>query len=478
MSFAKKELVAGTLWAGVEIGGQQIAQFVISIILARLLDPDEFGLIAMVTIFTYSAFLIIEGGFSGALIQRLNDTSKDKSTVFWYNLACALVMIAALWGLAPAIAHFFDQPVLVRITRWISLGFLFSSLGMVPYAMLQKELRFRERSLSGMVSVVMSGAVSIPMALNGFGAWSLVALAVVTPFVQTLILYMVYPWRPAFKFDVRAFREMFAYGHNLMLSMILRAVFDNIYQVIIGRMYSAAILGYFHRGKRFVSLAADLPTSIISRVCFPALSRVQEDRQSVLKDYAFFLRVTVLFVFPLLAGTAITAPNLITVLVGPKWLPSAQYLQLLCITGMFFPLHIQSYNLLNAMGNARASLISEGAKHAITLMSIACLFRYGIVALLIGEAVSSGISVIIALYYVSRQLKIHLLTPLGWIFPALISSVIVFLVVGRIAPADMSLIALFLKTIVGIVVYGICLFLLREPVFTTALKNGMPGKAS
>lgn len=461
MSSLKKEAIHGTLWASVELFGQQGIQFFVSIVLARLLEPSEFGLIAMIAIFSSSATVLIEGGFGGALVQRLNVSNTDKSTVFWYNLFVGTIFVMLFWGMASAIADFYHQPRLIIIIRWSIWGSFINCFGIVHRTMLQKALRFREQSVVSVISIILSGFISVLMAFKGYGVWALVAQGLTLSLLQTFGLWIIYPWRPNLAFDVKAFKEMFTYGHNLMFSMIIRIIFENIYQVIIGKRYTATDLGYYYRSKRFTILASQLPTTVTSRVCFPALSKIQKEPPRLVQGYKNFLCVTMLIVVPLLAGIAVTAPNFICVLIGEKWLPSVPYLRLLCLSGVFFPIQVLSCSVLNALGKSRSSLKTEIIKYVMITLSIIGLYRFGIVALLIGEAVAAFLAAGISFYYVSKYLNISVLNPVKWLGPVFFCSALMVIGVASIRPDDMSLGALGLKTGIGVLIYLGVLILLR-----------------
>ncbi len=464
MSSLKKATVKRTLWASVDLFGQQGIQFFVSIILARLLEPSEFGLLAMLGIFTSIATALTEGGFGGALMQRLKVSNTDKSTVFWYNLWIGIIFVMLFWISAPAIADFYNQPRLILIIRWSIWTIFINCFGLVHRSMLQKSLRFREQSIVSVVSIIISGIISVFLAIQGYGVWSLVAQGLSLAILQVLGLWIVYPWVPRFVFDKNVFKEMFAFGHNLMISMIIRNIFQNIYQMIIGKSYSATILGYYYRSKRFTILASQLPTTTTERVCFPTLSQFQNEQERMIQGYKNFLSVTMLIVVPLLTGLMITAPNFICVLIGEKWLPSVLYFRILIFSALFFPVHVLSSSTLSALGKSRASLNTEIIKYVLISISIIGLYRSGIVALLIGEAISTFLAAFVSLYYVAKYLKISVFIPIKWLIPVFSSSVVMGIGLAFILSAQKSISALIIKIIAGIFIYLIGLVLLRYPL--------------
>ena len=281
--FSNKKLFTSTFWSGCEVVSQQFIQIIVSIILARILNPSDFGIIATISIFIYTFPTLIEGGFTGALVQKINVNNSDKSTVFWYGIIISFIIILLLWFLAPSISIFFDQPKLINIIRFISFGFLFTAFSNVHLAILLKELKFKERFISGFLSIIVSSILALYLAFNGFGVWALVIQIISFNLIKTIILYFIYPWLPNFIFDIKSFLEMFSYGKNLMVAMIIRNIFGNIHEIVIGKFYSAMHLGFYDRGKKFARIAYEMPTTIISRTLFPAISSIQKDKKDVLR---------------------------------------------------------------------------------------------------------------------------------------------------------------------------------------------------
>ncbi|MGE4489892.1 MAG: lipopolysaccharide biosynthesis protein [Kiritimatiellales bacterium] len=464
MSSLKKQAATGALWIGIERFGQQGIQFVVSIILARLLAPAEFGLIAMVAIFTSLATRLAFGGFSGALVQRSSVTDSDISTVLWYNISLGIIGFIILWLCAPYIADFYSEPRLTAITRWNSLVILFSSLEMTHGAMLLKEMQFRKRSVATILGVIISGGVSIIMAFKGFGVWALVAQGLVMHAVITAMYWLRASWRVRLVFDTTAFKEMFSFGHNLMLTVLVRTVFENIYAVIIGRLYTATDLGYFQRGKRFTLLFSQVPAMMLSQLSFPLLAKHQHNKREMLRIFSRLFRVGIVAIMPLLTGMAVAAPNMIVVLVGEKWLPSVPYLRILCVTGIFYTMFSLCSDVLRGCGEGRVFLKCEVTKHVLTMLSIIILFRMGIKLLLIGEAVATAIGFIIVSISAMRSLESSMVDMLKWLIKPGVAACVMGLVVGLLRPNDFTILGLGVKVMAGAGAYALVLIVLRDDV--------------
>ncbi len=286
MPSLKKQAVHGAFWSFTERFGQQGIQFAVSIVLARLLAPKDFGVLGMLVVFIALAQSVIDSGFGQALIQRQNATHTDESTVFWFNLASGLVMASALFLAAPWIAAFYDTPLLVPITRVFSLNLIINSFGIVQNALLTKELAFKKRMKASIASLVASGMVGISMAWLGFGVWSLVGQQLTANMVRTAGLWMVHPWRPAWVFSPASFRVLWKFGSNMLLSGLFYTFFINIYYVVIGKLYSAAELGLYERSKKLMVMTAHSLTQVVSQVNFPLLSRMQHEPERMRRAFS------------------------------------------------------------------------------------------------------------------------------------------------------------------------------------------------
>ncbi len=462
MSSVKRKAMNSALWIGIERFGQQGIQFFVSIILARLLEPSEFGLVAMVAIFTSLATRLAFGGFGGALVQRPRVTDSDISTVLWFNVSMGLFGTTVLWFCAPCIAGFYDEPRLIAITRWSALTIMFCSLEMTHGAMLIKEMQFKKRSMATVLGVIVSGLVSVVMAFRGFGVWALVAQGLVMHAVITTMYWLRSSWRARLVFDVVAFKEMFSFGHNLMLTVLVRTVFENIYAVIIGKLYAATDLGFFQRGKRFTMLGSQVPAMMLSQISFPMLAKHQHDTKEMLRIFNRLFRTGMIVIIPLLAGMAVVAPNMIVVLVGEKWLPSVPYLRILCMTGIFYTMFFLCGDVLRGAGAGRVFLKCEITKHVLTSISIIVLFKFGIKALLVGEAVATALGFIVICTKAMHCLESTALNMLRWLVKPLVATCIMVAVVGLLYPSNLSMLALGLKVIAGAGAYALMLIILRD----------------
>lgn len=401
----KKEAIHGAFWSSAERVGQQFVQFIVSIILARILAPEDFGIIGMVVIFISLARVLVDSGFGSALIQNQDANHVDESTIFWFNCLAGLIMAGMLFLSAEQIAAFYGKPLLVPITRVLSLNLVFSSLGIVHQSLLSKALNFRARMIAIFASMISGGTVGIIMALLGFGVWSLVVQSIVMSLVQTAGMWMVHSWRPLWVFRMKSFKNLYAFGGRMLASSLLNTVFDNVYMVVIGKAYSAADLGFYHRGKRLTQLTSHTLSQVMSQVGFPVLSRLQTPSARMRRAIEQILQVVMFINLPMMIGMMIAAPNVIFVLLGEKWLPTVPYLQVLCLVGVLYPLHALNVNFLAAIGRSDIFLRLAIIKKSLVVLNILLTWQHGILALLWGQVACSVAGLFINLFYTHRFLN-------------------------------------------------------------------------
>ncbi len=467
MPSLKKQALHGAFWSFAERFGQQGIQFVITIILARLLEPKDFGVLGMIMIFSALAQSVIDSGFGIALIQKQDADHTDESTVFWFNLASGFVMAGVLFSAAPLIAGFYDVPLLKPITRVISINLIINSFGLVQNALLVKELGFKLRMKAVLVSVVVSGLVGIFMAFRGFGVWALVIQGIVMGGVRTVGLWVVHPWRPAFIFSGESFRTLWKFGSNLLFTGLLNTFFDNIYLVIIGKGYSAAALGFYQRGKRLIVLTSKSLSQVVSQVNFPLLSKMQDDPDRMRRAFRKVLQTSMLINLSMMAGLAAVAPNFIMVLLGEKWMPCVPYLQILCIIGSFYPIHVSNVNVIMAMGHSNIIFRLEIIKKIIITLNIMINWQNGVMALLWGQVVCSAIALVVNTFYVHRFIGCGLLAQLNGMKRILVSSLLMGAAVwfaGQMSTLS-AVVTLLLQVSLGGIVFIVLEWLLREPIF-------------
>ena len=378
-------IVKGVSWNLIETLVSYLVQFVIGIVLARLLTPHDYGLIGVVNIFIIISAAFVKAGFGQAYIRKADADARDASTVFYINLGISLVFYAILFFTAPYIATYFHQQQLVSIVRILGLVVIVNALNVIQIAIIRKNLLFKKKAIVAIVSVVLSGIGGILCAYNGMGVWSLVVQQLLSKLIYCILLYIKSPWYPGLDFSRSSARSMFSYGSWLLLSEVLTTIMNNFYRFVIGHRYPAYELGLYDRAKQFQAIIADTFTGVFGMVAFPTLAKIQHDKEQMFGMTRNYVRYSSLVIFPLLCCLMVVAEPLIVILITDKWLPCVPYLQVFCIVGMAVPLNFFLSPLLQAAGMTRMNFISTVITTLLRVINFVVTFRYGITALLWGE---------------------------------------------------------------------------------------------
>ncbi len=424
MSSLKQQSMIAILWDFLgKIAGQSVS-FVISIILARLLSPDDFGLLAMVNVVIAMATSLIDMGLGVAIIQRKDVADVHYGSVFFFNITTGIVLMLMLFLSAPLIASFYDNELLVSIARAMSLLFLFSSIGNVLRVKLRKELEYGIPTKAGLIAAIVSGAVGVGMAFRGFGVWSLVVQSLLNPVISNAYLFYKVKWRPKLIYKWEALKELWGFGFRMFLSGLLDSFTSNADSIIIGKLFSPAILGFYYRARSLNNYVVVYSSSSIMNVLFPTFSKLQDDmirfRAAVEKGYhiinflAFFF--TGLF---FVIGDA-----LILFLFGEKWQPAIPYFRLIIVVAFAYPLSALLVNVLKALGNSAGFLRLEILKKIILLLALGFGFLWGINGYLIFSIFASVISVLLNMYFAGKEIKSGLMYFLNMSIPYFLVSVI------------------------------------------------------
>ncbi|VVS95290.1 lipopolysaccharide biosynthesis protein [Desulfoluna spongiiphila] len=451
----KQKTVAALFWSASERFSQQGIQFIITIILARLLAPEEFGLIAMLTIFMAIAQSFIDSGFGQALIQKQDVTHIDECSIFYFNIFVGILAAVCLCLAAPWIAIFYNQPLLTPLTYALSLNLIINSFGLVQTTLLTRHIDFKTQLKVSMIATAISGVFGITMAYNGFGVWSLVAQSLSSNFFRTVLLWFFNTWRPSLVFSFTSLRGMFAFGSRLLAAGLLNTFFVNIYLVVIGKLFSPVSLGYYTRAKGVQQLPTCTLSVIISRVTFPVFSSMQNDKPRLKSGARKALTMLVMINFPIMIGLAIVAKPLVLVLLTEKWLPCVTYLQLLCVVGMLYPLHVINLNVLTAQGRSDLFFRLEILKKILVTLSIGITYRWGIEAMLWGQIITSIIAYYVNAYYTRKLLDYSIFEQIYDVFPCFAGACIMGLCVYtlRYIHIEDNFIFFLSQIVIGLIIY-------------------------
>jgi len=314
MQNLKEKTLSGLFWNMSERVGLRLVQFLPTILLARLLSPDEFGLMGMLVIFTLLAEVFLDSGFGAALIQKKDADFTDECSIFYFNIFVGMVIVALLFFAAPWIAAFYNQPALIAMTRWLSLDILLKSFTLIQTTLLTRQLDFKTQIKANLSATLLGGAAGVAAAYAGWGAWSLVAQTLASSAIRAVAMWRMSAWRPALVFSLASLKSMFTFGSNMLFSSLLATFFDNFYQVFIGKYFSAASLGYYTRANSLKRIVMDTTSDTLGRVLYPALSSVQNDVERLRRAYRKTILLSVFVHFPLMFGLAVVAKPLITLL--------------------------------------------------------------------------------------------------------------------------------------------------------------------
>lgn len=402
----KDKTVKGILWSSVERFSVQGVQFLVMIVVARLLEPKDFGLVGMLAIFMAVSQSIIDSGFSQALIRKQNRSDTDQCTVFYFNIVVSLCLYLILFAIAPWVAYFYNEPQLTSLMRVLCLMVVINSMAVVQRAIYTATLNFKTQAKATFMAAIVSGIVGIVLAWWGFGVWTLVWQQLSGAIANTLLLWWYSSWRPRLIYSWKSFRELFAFGSNLLISGLLETIYNNIYQIVIGKIYSASSLGFFTQAKQISALPSSNIHGIIGRVTYPVLSTLQDDDERLAANYRKILRMSAFIIFPLMCGLAGVSRPLINILLGSKWGFSATLLVPLCMTMMWYPIHAINLNLLKVKGRSDLFLRLEIIKKILGVSMLIITAPFGLIVMCYGTIVNSIIALVINTYYTGKLIHV------------------------------------------------------------------------
>lgn len=401
----KDKTVKGTLWSAADAFLGHGVTLLVGIVLARILSPAEYGLIGIVLIFTTILCGIVDSGFSSALIRKKYTTNEDYNTMFITNMIMSLLLFGLLWLCSPFIASFFERPELTNISRVMGLVLIFQALSITQITILTKRIDFKTKTKASAIAAVVSGIVGVGMALLGYGVWSLVGQQLANRLIYSICLWFFNRWWPNGKFSSSSFSYMWGFGWKMMLSGLLNNVWNQLYQVVVGKCYSPATLGQYSRSKEYAQIFSANFTAIIQRVTYPALSEVQDNSERMLTAYRKVIRVTMFVTAITMIFLGAVAEPFIYCLIGLQWYEAATYLPLICISMSLYPLHAINLNMLQVQGRSDIFLYLEIIKKIISIGPICLGVFVGIYWMLVGSIVVGIISFFLNSYYTGRSIN-------------------------------------------------------------------------
>ena len=466
----KKKVFSGMIWAFGEQFAAQAVSFILSVILARLLMPDEYGTITMVLVFINIANVFVTNGFGEALVQRKNATDEDFTTVFYCSLAVAVFLYSVLYITAPLIAAFYDSPELALVLRVLSLKLPIASINSIQRAYVQKNMQFKKFFFSTLGGTILSGVLGIFMAYKGFGVWALVAQYMSNSCVATIVMFFTVRWKPKLVFCKSSAKELIKFAWKLTAASLINTVYNELRSLIIGKKYSSSDLAYYNKGNHIPSLAITNINSAISTVIFPAMSQCNNDPNRLKAITRRSMKVAAFVIFPVMGGIIGVGESLIRLLLTEKWIPCVPYLYMACMYWACQPVQTANWQVIKAMGRSDLALRLEIYKKVIGFLLVFVSIPFGVEAIAASNVLFAIISMLINIIPNKRLINYSIREQMLDLAPSFISSVVMCLVVlevGNIVLPDIVLIPV--QVAIGIGIYVFCSVLLRNDSFSYIL---------
>lgn len=449
----KQNAISGFIWRFLQQSGTHIVGFVLSMVLARILSPEDYGLIAMITVFTNIAMVFIHTGFSSAIIQKKDLTETDKNTMFFASILLGIVLYLILFLCAPAISLFYKEPRLTSLLRVESLMVLIGSAYSVHHSVIVRELLFKKSFWISACGMAVQSVVGITLAVLGFGAWSLVFSTLSHTFTSALIFWIISKWKPKFEFSFASFKGMFFFSLKMLISELFNTVYNNIRSIIIGKQYSSSDLAFYNKGYQFPTLIMTQVDGSMNTVLFTSLSKFQSDWESGLKALRRAMKTSLYICAPLMAGLFAVAKPMILLLLTEKWAESIIYVQLGSIICLFWPLSAQRH-ALNARGKSGISLKLNIVSKIVSLTLLLLTFKISVKVMILSSIIGSLIMLIISAFFYRKHLKYKFRHQMADILPPILLSALMGAVVYSVQLLSLSnILTLLIQVPVGIVVY-------------------------
>ena len=450
--------LSGSFWSLADnLAGSGIT-FLVGLVLARLLTPQEYGVIGIIMIFIAVFNSIVDSGFSNALIRKNDADDTDYNTVFFFNLLISVLLFFVLYFSANAISSYFNIPILVHVTIVMASIVIIKAFAIIQRTLLVKNIDFKTQMKVSLIASIVSGIVGIGMAVMGYGVWSLVGQQVSRQLMNSVFLWIFNKWRPRLTVSGKSFRELFGFGWKLLVSGLIDTIWKQIYQVVIGKCYSAETLGHYTRAEQFNQIFSSNLTAVVHRVSYPALSKIQDEKERLKQAYRKVIKTTMLVTFPCMLGLAAVARPMILVLIGEQWLPCVPYLQIICFSGMLYPLHALNLNMLQVKGRSDVYLILEIVKKTIAVGPILLGIFINIYWMLIGSVFTGFIAYYLNGHYSGREIDYPCREQVLDIMPTFLISLSMAAVVFAMSYLNISAFVIFpLQLIVGFgIMIGLC----------------------
>lgn len=416
MSLVKRS-VEGSIWTLIDIVFNKAIYFIATLVLARLLGPAEFGLIGMIMVFFTIGTTLVDSGLSVSLIRAKKPSIVEYSTLFYLNIGMSFIAYLLVFVLAPFVAQFYSQPILELLVKIYCLGFVITAFRMVPQAILVKEMNFKKIALLNIPGNIVGLFVGVWMAKNNYQVWSIVGLFLSTQIIATITYWFFIDWKPQLCFSSNKMKLHWNFGYKLMLSAQLNTVFDNIYNLLIGRVFNVQYLGYYERGYTLTNYPISILSGVINKVSLPMFVDIMSDKVLVLNVYRKIMLVSYYITSILMLGALVLAKPIFLVLLGNQWMPAIPYFQILCLAYIFYPIHSLNINLLSVLGRSDLFLKLEVIKKVVIVLSVVVGFKFGIMGLLWSTVFTSVLALFINTHFTGGFIKYKTWSQILDLFP-------------------------------------------------------------
>lgn len=468
----KNQAVKGVAWTSVGTIGSGGLNLLVTIVLARLLTPHDFGIIELLVIFSSLSDIIVDSGFSQAVIKDNDATDKDLSSVFWLNLSIAIVLYLILFFASPFIARFYDAPIMENLSKVVFLTIIFNSLSVIQNANLSRNLSFRPFALASIISIVIAGSIAVFLASRGYGVWALAFNLVCFSFFRMTILWLLSGWYPKFMFSLTSVKRYFSFGVNLLIQGLLDKLVTNLESLIIGIIYTKQQLGYFSQGRKLDSYFVQATNNVVLKVSYPVLSKIKNDESHLKEGYRTIVGVTMCCISPIIAIMFCGSDYIMNGIFGAKWLPASPYLRLWSLCGWCLIMYSIFINIFLVKGRSKQLLRCSIAKQVLRILVIICLVRIGIMQMMLGIVAVTLISGFIYIFFGGKLIKYTLGEFLKDISVTFVSIVIAGITAFLVTPLiidSTGIFALLVLSAIICVVYVFLLLLFKSPYLQTII---------
>jgi len=462
MSLSLREKTSKSFfWVAIDIIGEKILQFFIGIFLARLLLPEEFGILGLITVFIAFSMVFIDSGFSFALIREKYVSETDFNTVFWFNFLFSLFFYILLWIASPYIAIFFKQPLLIIIIKVISLNLVINAIGSIQQVNLKRELQFKQLTIAGVSSKVLSGIIALIMAFKGFGVWSLVVQQVSMNFFRVGFMFFFNKFIPKLVFSKSTFKRLFSFSSKLLYGGIINSIVSNIYPLVIGKFFTIGDVGFFNRARSLQQLPVNTITKIIQQVSLPAFSKIQDEESRFKIAYKKSMQLSVFIIAPILIILIVAAYPLIEFLITDKWLRAADMLRILAIGGIFYPISALNINIIGVKGRSDLVMYSQFIKDGLSLIAVFIGMIWGILGLVWSFALVGVLSYFINAFFANKVIDYTIKDQVLDVLPI----VLIMATSGITAYFSMDLVHTNFQKILIVTIVSFLIFILLSLIF-------------